>query len=79
MHSMNCSSAEKIKICKTLIRPVAIYRAESWTLNKDISKWLAIFERKVLRGMCGTIQVSENWKKFYNKELMQVFGDLDIL
>jgi len=25
----------KIKICKTLIRPVAIYGAESWILNKD--------------------------------------------
>jgi len=25
---------------------VATYRAESWTLNEDIAKWLASFERK---------------------------------
>ena len=29
--------------------------------------------------MSGGIKVSENWRKRYNEELMQVFGDLDIL
>jgi hypothetical protein len=27
---------------------VTPHRAESWTLDKDIAKWLAAFERKVL-------------------------------
>ena len=44
--------------CKTLIRPVATYRAESWTLNKDIAKRLAAFELKVLRTMFGGITVN---------------------
>ena len=39
-------TAEKIKICKTLIRLVASYGAEYWALNKDIAKWLATLERK---------------------------------
>jgi len=39
-------TAEKIKICKTLIRLVASYGAEYWALNKDIAKRLATFERK---------------------------------
>ena len=39
--------AEKIKICKTLIRLVATYGAEYWALNVDIAKWLATFERKL--------------------------------
>ena len=47
--------AENIKICKILIRPVATDGAESWTLNKDISKWLAAFEKNVLR-MSGGIK-----------------------
>jgi len=38
--------AEKIKICKTLIRLVATYGAEYWALNKDIAKRLVTFERK---------------------------------
>jgi hypothetical protein len=29
--------------------------------------------------MSGGIKVRENWRKRYNKELMQLFGDLDIL
>jgi len=37
----------KIKICKILLRPVATYEGEFWTLNKDIAQQLAAFERKV--------------------------------
>ena len=36
-----------------LIRAAAKYRAESWTLNEDIAKRMAAFERKVLRRMFG--------------------------
>jgi len=38
--------AIKMKISMTLIQPLATYEAESWSLNKDIVKRLAIFERK---------------------------------
>jgi hypothetical protein len=31
-----------------------------WTLNKDIAKRLATFDRKVLRRMFGEIKVNEN-------------------
>ena len=53
---------KKIKIFKTLIRPVARNRAESWILNEDIAKRLANFERKVLRRMFGGIEVNGNWR-----------------
>jgi len=29
--------------------------------------------------MLGVIKVNENWRQQYNKELMQLFGDLDTL
>jgi hypothetical protein len=32
-------------------------------LNKFIDKWLAAFERKVLRIMYGGIKVNEKWRK----------------
>jgi hypothetical protein len=48
-------------------------------LNKDIAKWLAAIERKALRRMFGGITVNENWREQCNKELLQLFGDLDIL
>ena len=56
-----------------------MYGADSWTLNKDIVKGLAFLEIKVLKKIFGGIKVNENWKKRYDNELMQLFGDLDIL
>jgi hypothetical protein len=58
---------------------VTAYAAEPWALNKYIAKRLAAFEIKVLRRMFGGIKVNEIWRKRYNKELMWLFGDLDIL
>jgi hypothetical protein len=40
---------------------------------------LAAFQRKVLRRMFGGIKVSENWRKRYDEELMELFGDFDTL
>jgi hypothetical protein len=37
------------------------------------------FERKVLRRMFGEFTVNEIWRKQCNKELLQLFGGLDIL
>ena len=81
LKSQSALRAEKIKIHKTLIRPMTMYGAEFWTLNKDIAKRLATLEKKknVLRRMYGGIKVNANWRKWYNKELMQLFGDLDVL
>jgi hypothetical protein len=40
---------------------------------------LAALERQVLRRVFGRIKVSENWIKRYNRELMQLFGDIFML
>jgi hypothetical protein len=32
-------------------------------IENGIAKWLAAFERKVLRRMFGGIKVNENWRK----------------
>jgi hypothetical protein len=58
--------------------PVATYGAESPTLNKGIAKRLAGFEREFARRMCGRTTLHENWRKSNNKELLQLFGYLDI-
>lgn len=39
----------KVKIYKTLIRPVLTYGCEAWTLKAEECCRLAIFERKILR------------------------------
>ena len=58
---------------------MATYGAVSWMLNKDTTKWLATFETKVLRKIYGGTKVNENWRRGFNKELMQLFGDLNRL
>jgi hypothetical protein len=44
---------KKIKICRTLMRAVATFGAESCTWNKDIDKRLANFDGRVFRRMLG--------------------------
>ena len=58
---------------------MATYRAESLILNKKIAKQLAAFERRVWRRMFWGIKVNENSRKWYNKEMMPLFTDLNIL
>ena len=48
-------------------------------MSKYIATRLAAFGTKVLRRMFGGVKVDENWRKLYNKELLQLFGDGDII
>ena len=66
--------AEKIKIYKSLIRPVITYGAKVWTLNKETTKRLALFERKVLPRILGA-----NWRRRNNSALMNLHEDVDIV
>ena len=48
-------------------------------LDLDKAKMLASFERKILRTIFGSTKVGEIWRKKYNKELENIFGDLDFI
>jgi hypothetical protein len=74
--SQSVLTVEEINVYKALVRPVATHRAEIWTVNKNITEWLAVFgEKKVLRRIWVGIKVNEICRKQYNKESMQLFGD----
>ncbi len=80
LSSRRISRKAKFTIYKTLIRPVAIYGAESWNTTADDEERLAVFERMILRVIIGPVKVEEEvYRKRYNHELYQIFREPDIV
>lgn len=61
----------KLKIYKTLIRPVVTYGCQTWTMTKEAEETLLRFERRILRKIFGPIQEDGLWRARYNFELKQ--------
>jgi hypothetical protein len=59
----------KMKIYKTLIRPVVTCGSETSTLRKFDENLLKIFERKIKRRICGAVQEGNIWRIRNNGEL----------
>jgi len=51
----NINRKYKVIIYKTLIKPVLMFRAETWVLSKADEVRLGVFERKILRRIYGPI------------------------
>jgi hypothetical protein len=49
LNSALLSRSTKMKLYRTLIRPVVTYAAETWTLNISDKNALRMIERKVIR------------------------------
>lgn len=69
----------KLKIYRTLIIPVLMYGAETWTLSTADKNMLGIFERKVLRMIFGPVCDRGEWRIRYNHELYRMYKDSDIV
>ncbi|KAJ4431550.1 hypothetical protein ANN_20149 [Periplaneta americana] len=68
----------KIKIYKTLMRPIITYGTETWVLNKNTCKQLAVFERKILRRIFGAIETVDGWRARYNNEIYELYKESDL-
>jgi len=69
----------KIQIYKTLIRPVATYAAETWTLNISDENTLRIFERRIIRKIYGPICENGLWRVRHNLEINDLLQGKDIV
>jgi hypothetical protein len=73
------SRADKILIYKTLIRPVATYGAETWTLTVTEENALIMCERKIIRRIYGPVMENNVWRIRYNGELNTLLKGEDIV
>jgi hypothetical protein len=46
----------------TSIRPIVTYGAETWAATESELQKLLIFERKILREICGPVKDRDNWR-----------------
>jgi len=79
LRSKAVSRTTKIRIHKTIIRPVVLYGSEAWCLMANGEKILCIWERKALRKIFGPICVAGYWTSRTNEEVRQLYGELDIV
>jgi hypothetical protein len=62
------TKSSKLKLYRTEIRPIVTYASETWVLKENIQK-LLVFERKILRGIFGTMKENQTWRIKSNEEL----------
>jgi hypothetical protein len=79
LQSSHLSRQTKFAIHKTLIRPVLLYGSETWVLTKREENQLLVFERKVLRTICGPNIEIGVYRRRYNHQLDREFDSQNAL
>ncbi|XP_055539027.1 uncharacterized protein LOC129726410 [Wyeomyia smithii] len=79
MRSNRVRRRTKLKLYKTLVRPVVLYGLETTTLLSEDLNALGVFERKVLRTIYGGVQTEDGeWRRRMNHELHALLGEIPI-
>jgi len=79
LRSKAVSMTTKIRMYKTITRPVVLCGSEARCLTANGEINLCIWERKVLRKIFGSICVAGYWRSRTNEEVRQLYGELDIV
>jgi hypothetical protein len=70
----------KIKITRTVILPVVLYRCETWSLTLREGHGLRVFEDRMLRRIFGPKrEVDGSWRKLHNDELHNLYSSPNIV
>jgi len=64
---------------KTLVRPILIHAAETWSATKNNVRRLSINERKILRRIFGPICERGQGRKRYIREFEQFYNESNIV
>jgi len=79
VNSSLISRSSKLQIYRMLVRPVVTYGSESWTLTIEEERALAVFERKILRKIYGSVKENELWRIRRNDELEAIIKGENIV
>jgi hypothetical protein len=79
LQSSYLSRQTKFTIRETFICPVLFYGSETWVLIKREENQLLVFERKVLRKICGPKIENGVYRRRYNHELEKEFDSPNVL
>ena len=52
----------KLKLYRTVIRPIVTYASETWVLKETTIQKLLVFERKILRRIFGPTKENQIWR-----------------
>lgn len=69
----------KLRIYRTVVRPVVTYGSETWTMTSVEEELLRRWERKVLRRIFGPVNENGCWRIRTNAELKDLYKKPDIV
>ena len=67
--SRSVTKGSKLKLYRTVIRPIVTYASETWVLKENMIQQLLVFERKILRGIFEPTKENQTWRIKNNEEL----------
>ncbi|KAI5637686.1 hypothetical protein NE865_08080 [Phthorimaea operculella] len=74
------SRRTKVRIYKTVIRPILMYGCETWTLTLKEEEKLLVAERKILRKILGPVKNEDGiWRIRKNKEIEDIVREPNII
>ena len=76
---MHLTKQSKLKLYRTVIRPVVTYASETWVLKEAIIQKLLVFERKILRRIFGSTKENQIWRVKTNEELDKLIKHKNII
>ena len=63
------TNSSKLKLHRTVIRPIVTYASETWVLKETTIQKSLVFERKILRRIFGPMKENQTWRIKTNEEL----------